>query len=94
MVPHCCFAIALLLVPLAYVMSQIITFLAFDGRWRLWTLAPFVVFAITLATLLAEEIVGAFFAVILAGAAGLVAVALVWAAWRSSVRERDATNLS
>jgi len=92
MVPHCCFAIALLLVPMAFLVGQLITLLTFDGRWRLWSLTPILVVALTLALLLAKEVVGPLLAVCLSGAVGLAALALVWAAWRRSVRESDATG--
>lgn len=73
-------------------MGQVITFLAVDGRWRALSLVPIPVAASVLAVLLTKDIAGPFFAVILSGAAGLVALAIVWAAWGRSARKRDATG--
>lgn len=92
MLPHCCFAIVLLLVPFAFLICQAITVLAFDGRWRVWSLSPTLVAALTLALLLGKDLAGPFLAVCVSGVAGLAALALVWAAWRRAARERDATS--
>lgn len=92
MLPHCCSVIVLVLVPIAFLICQAITILAFDGRWRVWSLSPTLVAVLTLALLLGKDLMGPFFAVFVSGAAGLAALALVWAVWRRSVRERDATG--
>ena len=92
MVPHCCFAIVSLLVPLAFVTCQIMTLLVLDGAWRIWGLLPLPVAALSLALLLTKDSVGPFFAVILSATGGLAALALVWAAFGRAARKRDATG--
>ena len=87
----CAFGL-LLLIPVAYLVCQVLTWSFYEGRWRRWSLVPIAVVIGALVPLLfVEDRVGVFFIGLGAPAAGLVALAFVWAAYsRSAAGARDA----
>lgn len=92
MLPNCCFAVVMILVPIAFLICQAVTIMAFEGRWRVCSLSPTLVAALTLALLLGKDLLRPLPAVCVSGAAGFAALALVLAVWPRSERERDATG--
>ena len=95
MLTHCCcFSIALILVPGVYGICQFILLAVVDGWWRYWSMTPLVVFLAVLVALLVLDRAALLPAVVIAAAAGLVAVGLVWFVWANGQHPAKAPESS